>query len=215
MNLFRQINNRTASGRARVQAFTMVEIMIVSAIFLFIVAAVCAVQLFAMRVYTLGATKLSATTGARESMNAIRDQIRSANSAYVGTFTNFVFTQAPNGSLQTGNALQLGYTNTTPPNYIYFYQDPTTNCLYSISNNVLSTRNTLANYVTNYYCFFAEDYRPFNVLTNTQNKYVIHVILQFSQWEFPIGIVVSGGSTNAVNEYDFYSVSARITRRVR
>ena len=66
MKLPTQIKRASRTGEVR--AFTLAEMMVVVAVFSFIIAAICAVQLFALRVYTLGATKLSATMGARQTL---------------------------------------------------------------------------------------------------------------------------------------------------
>jgi type II secretory pathway pseudopilin PulG len=190
--------------------FTLVEMMVSATIFMAIyVGVMVAIQIFGMRVMTLAQTKLSATTGARKTLDAMRDSIRSATFVYVGTYTtNAGFAQAPLNSLQTGNALQVVYTNNIDTTNIY-YQDSTqaTNLMCSVSNGVVTV---LAKYVTNYYCFTAEDYQT-NVLVNYQNNPVIHVVLNFSQWEYPMAYI--GGASNAANAYDYYRLQTRICRR--
>lgn len=192
--------------------FTLVEMMVSATIFMAIyVGVMVAVQVFGMRIMTLAQTKLSATTGARKTLDAMRDSIRSATFVYVGTYnpTNGqTFTQAPINSLQTGNALEVVYTNKFDTTNI-FYQDSTqaTNLICSVSNSVVTV---LAKYVTNYYCFTAEDYQT-NVLVNYQNNPVIHVVMNFSQWEYPMAYV--GGASNAANAYDYYRLQTRICRR--
>ncbi|HEY5043908.1 MAG TPA: hypothetical protein VIK53_18195 [Verrucomicrobiae bacterium] len=211
MKLFSPIKTRIR--RPVVCAFTLVEMMMVVLVFSFMVAAIVAVQIIAMRVYTLGATKLSATTGARETMNTMRDQIRGAKIVYVGTYASGSgFTRPVPGVYQQGNALAIGYTNNTTTNYLVYYLDNTipTNTLFSISNNVAGTLNALALYVTNYYCFYAEDYKG-NVLSNYLNNPVFHIVLQFDQWQYPLGFV----GTNAVNAYNFYNVTTRVMRRAK
>lgn len=211
MKLFSPIKTRIR--RPVVCAFTLVEMMMVVLVFSFMVAAIVAVQIIAMRVYTLGATKLSATTGARETMNTMRDQIRGAKIVYVGTYASGSgFTRPVPGVYQQGNALAIGYTNNTSTNYLVYYLDNTipTNTLFSISNNVAGTLNALALYVTNYYCFYAEDYQG-NVLSNYLNNPVFHIVLQFDQWQYPLGFV----GTNAVNAYNFYKVTTRVMRRAK
>jgi len=219
MKLFQKI--KTSSRYPSVSGFTLVEMMVVIVVFSFMVAAIVAVQIFAMRVYTLGATKLSATTDARQIMNSIRDQVRAAKNVYVGTYntTNGTgFNMIPAGSLQQGNALEVLYTNTASTNegYVIFYLDTstTTNILYSFTNynsDVSPGARTIrARYVTNYYCFYAEDYAG-NILTTYNNNPVFHIVLQFDQWEYPIGFV----GTNALNAYDFYKLSARVMRRAK
>lgn len=190
---------------------TLVEMMLVVAVFIVIVGGIVAVQVFAMRSYTLAATKLSATADARKTLNYIRDQVRSAKRVYVGNFTNGTgFSLIPAGNLQQGNALALATTNAVTTNYLVYYVDLTqpTNILYSISNNLTSTKTVMAMYITNYYAFTAEDYQG-SIQGNYMNNPVFHIELQFDKWEYPIGFV----GTNALNAYDFYKLNARVMRR--
>ncbi len=200
--------------------------LIALTVFGFIVMAMVALEIFGLRIYTLGATKLTATQGGRETLNALRDQIRAAKTVYVGTYnpqaahagmgTNG-FTQAPLGTLQEGNAVEILPLNTvtgvTGTNGLIFYLDSTTsttNMLCSVSNG---TPRILASYVTNTTCFFEEDGYG-NVLQNPQsykNNVVIRVVLQFSQWEYPIAVI--GGKD--FNAYDFYYLTTRITSRAK
>lgn len=206
----RKTHNRTPVRRPLISAFTVTEIMMAIAIFSFVIAGMLSVQLFGLRVYTLAATKAAATTGARETLNSMRDRIRSASVVLVGTYdptSGEGFVQITNGLPQVGNALEIQYTNFPSTNTYIFYKDPSsqTNAVYSLNNG---TVDTLAQYVTNYYCFQAEDYQG-NILTNYQNNPVIRITLQFSQREYPIAF--SGG--NAVNAYDYYQLRTLVSRR--
>ena len=116
---------------------------------------------------------------------------------YVGTYnpTNrHTFAQAPNDRSRRATLWPSIDTNRTSSNYMVYYQDSTqpTNLLCSVSTN--GTVTVLAKYVTNYYCFYAEDYQT-NVLTTYNNNPVIHVILQFDQWEYPIAFIGTGTNT--------------------
>ena len=204
------IRQSTPGRRTLISGFTLTEIMVAMAVFSLVIIAMVSVQLFGMRVYTLAATKLIATTSARETLNAMRDRIRSANIVMVGTYNpanGAGFVQITNGLPQIGNALEIQYTNAVATNSFVFYKDPA-----NPKNNVCSlingSVNVLAKYVTNYYCFQAEDYQG-NVLTNYQNNPVIRVTLQYSQWEYPIAVI--GG--NAINAYDYYQLRTRVSRR--
>lgn len=205
--------NPVATGRKFRQGFTLVEIMTVMAIFVMMVGAMVSLQIFGLRVYTLAATKISATTSGRQVLNDIRDRIRSAQVVYVGTYSNG-FSQIPLGIAQQGNALQIFSTTNTADtnNAIVFYMDPTnsTNVMKMVSSGA---ETVVAKFMTNYLCFQAEDYRQ-NLLTNanafTDNP-VIHVTMQFYQWEYPIGCV--GGT--GVNAYDYYCLNTRISRRTK
>ena len=181
--------------------------MIVSAIFAFLVMGMISVQLFGMRVYTLAATKLTATADARKTMNAMRDSVRSANVILVGSVSNGVFAQIPDGQAQAGSALAIQYTNAFATNYLIFYKDLSSpsNTLCSLTNGV---KTILAKFVTNSVVFDAEDYQG-NVLSNYENNPVIRITLQFYQWEYPIALI----GTNSVNAYNFYQLRTRIARR--
>lgn len=202
--------------RAGRKGFTLAEMMVTMLVFSFVVLAIISLQLFATRTYTLGATMLSATSGGRAIMNDIRDKIRAAKIVMVGTYgtTNgSIFIQAPIGALQRGNALELEFTNAADTNFLIYYQNSAATNICSFSNSVATaytntTKSVVANYVTNYYCFSAENYQG-SIETNYQNNPVIHITLQFYQWQFPIGII--GG--NAVNSYNFYNLNSSIARR--
>ena len=58
--------NHTRPQRRSLYGFTLVEMYCTVAIFLMIVGAMVAVQIFGLRVYTLSATKLTATEGGRK-----------------------------------------------------------------------------------------------------------------------------------------------------
>jgi type II secretory pathway pseudopilin PulG len=204
----------------RKAAFTLVEMMVGTGIFLGIfIGVMVGLQIFGLRVYTLAATKLSATADARQALNALRNQIRSAMLVYVGAYsTTGGFSRIANGLPQTGNALELYFgTNdmtlntisVLSTNPVIYYQNSSsaTNALFSVSNNVVSL---LANYVTNYDVFTTEDYQT-NVLTVYDNNPVIRVTLQFYQWEYPLGVV----GTNGVNAYNFYRLQTRISPRCK
>jgi type II secretory pathway pseudopilin PulG len=198
----------------RTAAFTLVEMMIGVGIFLGIfIGVMVGLQIFGLRVYTLSATKLSATADARRTLNTLREQIRSARLVYVGTYTNGAFSRIANGQPQTGNALELYSVGTndmtissTP---VIYYQDSSsaTNALYDVNNGVVSL---LADYVTNYDVFTAEDYQA-STLTSYDNNPVIRVTLQFYQWEYPLGFV----GTSGVNAYNFYRLQTRVSPRCK
>ena len=150
-------------------------------------------------------------------MNKIRTGIRGANTALVGIYDPGagVFTQVSNGVPQIGNALQLGFldTNWIVTNFITFYLDNTQPTNQLVCRYPDGTLDVLAKYVTNYYVFEAEDFQG-NDLSNAtayNNNGVIHVTMQFDQWEYPVGFVGS----NAINAYDFYRLTTRVTRRCK
>jgi hypothetical protein len=206
MKLLQDMPARQRRRRKNLLGFTLAEMMVTAAIFFLAYIAMVTVQIFGLRVYTLSSTKLIATNGGRKVMNNIRDPIRSASSVIVGFYTNS-FSAIPSGSLQIGNAIQIypPTNSVVTNNYIIFYQNPASSNLCYVTNNITTV---LADFVTNYLCFQAEDYQG-NILSNYLNNPVIRVELDFNQWEFP---VIGGGFASA---YDCYHLRTRVTRRVK
>jgi len=180
-------------------------------------------QIFALRIYTLAATKTSATAGGRKVLQQMRDQIRGANQVYVGNCSSdgSTFLAITNGNLAQGSALKI-LSSTNPMPYVVYYLDttstaPTNNLMqYTLtltySNNIVIGTNItsamLASYITNLIVFDAEDYTN-HILTNSQNNQVFRITMQFSQWEYPIAVI--GGQS--LNAYDYYQLRTKITRR--
>lgn len=207
----------------RASAFTLVEMMMVVGIFLFIfVGTMVGVQLFGLRICTLEATKLTATQGARIALDHVRDTIREAKTVYVGncssadasSFSMIGVTNAP----QVGNAV-IVYPTTNTANYTVFYLDTNTpgNALteFSVAGSVVTNVQVLTQYVTNLDIFDAETFPgdlQSSIATNyssLDNREIIHMTLQFSQWEYPIAFV--GGHT--FNAFDYYQLRTKIFRR--
>ena len=211
--------NTTKNCRRSSVGFTLTEVMVTVTIFLaFFVAAMIAIQLLGLRVYTLAATKISATEDSRDVLNKIRDTIRECKVPYIGiytpsgTYSVANFNRIANGSPQIGNALALymADTNGSPLGIpIIYYQDSTTptNLLVMIATN--GTATTELKYMTNYYCFSSEDYTN-GILTTYNNNAVIHLNLQFVQWQFPIAVVTN---TLAFDSYNYYRLESRVSRR--
>jgi hypothetical protein len=202
-----------------------VEVAFVVLIFSAIVMAMVCLQIFALRIYTLAATKLVATTGGREALNQIRDQIRQGKTVFVGNCTNIAtnsFQYILTNSLQQGNALII-YPSTNATSYSVYYLDTSTNSNYKLTQFNVATNaagqyvvnytNVLASYLTNLIVFDMEDWQ-----TNIQkselamnNRLLIRVTMQFSQWEYPLAFV--GGAGTNQNMYDYYQLRTRVFRR--
>ena len=220
MKLFKHIQTRPHWRNVR--GFTLAELVITVGVFLFIFTGVMiAVQIFGLRVNTLAATKLVATAGGRKALNQIRDQIREGKTVYVGNCSRASVTSfqlITNTLPQQGNAL-IVYPTTNGNCYSVFYLDTSTgtNCLiqFNATNGaggwITTYTNTLAKYITNQIIFDARDWQN-NILTNDavlDNRLLIEVTMQFSQWEYPVAFVGGVG----LNAYDFYQLRTRVFRR--
>lgn len=208
------------AGRRRSAAFTLVEMSVSTGIYLAIfVGVIVAIQLFALRVYTLAATKLTATQSSRKALNQIRDDIRQGKGLLVGHADNYGnFTPVAGTNVAIGNGLII-YSTTNfsgPPFSLYYLQ---TNTLGTISSNNLMwlsvttlTSNTvnLATYITNLDNFSAQDCWGNTVSNFPLNNQVFAIKLQFYQWEYPIAVISTNGGLNA---YDYYQLRTKVCRR--
>lgn len=208
--------------RQKRHAFTLTEVMVAGCIYLTIfVAAMVAIQIFAMRVYTLAATKLTSTQSCRKALNQIRDDIRAGKYIQVGNVsdnTAFSFAAIAGTNGVAGNALQIYQTTNTSagaPYSIYYLQTNTINGM--SSNNLMAyiatTSSTnlykLTTYITNSVIFTAEDYLGNTISNNMRNDQVYTVTLQFYQWEYPIAVI----GTEGFNAYDYYQLRTKVCRR--
>jgi prepilin-type N-terminal cleavage/methylation domain-containing protein len=225
-------NPFTRPSRTTARAFTLVEMLMAVTVFSLLVLATVAVQIYALRVYTLAATKLNATQQARATMNAVRDQVRQARLVYVGNYTNTTgnppadFTPFQDGNLQEGNALMIYPTLATNSFTLVYLQAQNGSgfaasvsdaavpsgansvILLTYTNGYLAVSNDIADFVTNQIVFDAENFMG-SVLATNENNYLIHMTLDFSQYEYPIATL----GTNNFNAYDYYQLNTVMTRR--
>jgi type II secretory pathway pseudopilin PulG len=212
------LKNKNRTFPFSAAGFTLVEMMMVVGIFLFIfVGVMVAVQIFGLRIYTLEATKLVATQGARYAMDQIRNNIRAAKIVYVGNCSSpgtNTFTLLGATNVQSGDAV-IVYPSTNTSYYSVYYLDTSTTTntltLFNVSNAVVTYTNPLAQWITNMNIFDAEncDMSICSNYTSLNNREIIHVCLQFSQWEYPVAFVGS----NAFNAFDYYQLNTRVFRR--
>jgi hypothetical protein len=215
MKLFSNIQSR--SRRANLSAFTLVEMVISVGVYLItFIGAMVAIQIFALRVYTLAATKLSATNYGTKALNQIRADIQQAKTLQVGTLLTVgdptSFTPFSGTNSAQGGALQVFQTTNSVP-YTTYYLDTSTSTnylkAYMVNSNSVASTTTLAAYITNTIVFDAEDFQGNIVTNNPANNQVYRMVLQFYQWEYPIGFVGGKG----YNAYDYYQLRTRVCRR--
>jgi type II secretory pathway pseudopilin PulG len=227
MKLLSNISSTRRQG-AR-SAFTLLEMMFSVGIYtILLIGVLIAIQVFALRVYTLAATKLTATQGARQALNQIRDDIRQGKYVQVGNTDNSgTFTPYAGTNLAVGNAIQIysttnndtnWFTSPYPAPYDIFYLQ-TNNPGGVSSNNLIwvsvSTNNTtftrkLCTYITNMDVFATMNCWG-NIASNEiDDNWVYTVKFQFYQWEYPIAVISSNSAPNA---YDYYQLRTRVCRR--
>jgi Tfp pilus assembly protein PilW len=200
---------RPASARRR-RAMTLAEMLVTMGIFSLVVIGMVYVQMFIMKYDEMTCSQIGASEMSRMSFNDLVSDIRSSWTWAVGTGNQTSFTPAPNSSPQEGNALQLSTTQNTNNFVRYFF---TTNATAAVTNfslcrmtNGMSSCTVIAQNLTNNFytnMFVAEDYLG-NMLTTYRYKYVIHVTLEFCQYQYPLTKVGPG------YYYDDYKMEFRV-----
>ena len=202
-----QSKNKSGKCTSGNQALTLVELMVTSAIFCVAMTACLYVHLFGLREDELVESKLGASDQARKGFNKITGDIRAAKVWQVGNYSGSTFTAIGYGTNQQGNALQLSFTNNFNSNIQYFFTTTVAgdNQLWRIHTGD-SASTVIASNLTGTLNFTAEN-QTGTVQTDLKWRYVIHFILQFQQYQYPLTTV----GTNSL--YDFYKMEFRVTPR--
>jgi Tfp pilus assembly protein PilW len=198
-----------ASAQRR-RAMTLAEMLVTMGIFSLVVIGLVYVQMFIMKYNEVTASEIGASEMSRMSFDDLVRDIRTSWTWSVGTGNQTNFTPVPNSSPQEGNALQLSATQNTNNFVRYFFvTNPTpavTNFALCRMTNGMSSCTVIAQNLTNNFytnMFVAEDYLG-NLLTTYRYKYVIHVTLEFCQYQYPLTIVGPGYF------YDDYKMEFRV-----
>ena len=186
------------------RGFTIPEILTAMSIFTVLIGATVSMQVFGLRMYRISEAKLSSTGNARNALNRVRDEVRSASLLYVGNANGTSFTGSSNTAPCVGNALKICATGNTN-NYVYYYLDATNSCLMrKVSGK--PQLEVISRYVTNSVVFQAEDFQG-NIINNNSNNRIIRMDLHFYKVEYP---TTTGGSANVC---EAYRLQTRIARR--
>lgn len=189
-----------ASARG-VRAMTLTEMLVTVAIFSVAIMGILQLHLFGLRQNELVESKLGASDQARMSFGRMLQEIRSAKVWDIGDGSVNSFTAVPNGTAQQGTALEI-YTTTDTNNYIRYYFDTNAKELRR-SQYGLDGYSVVADHLTNSMFFRAEDHQG-NIKTDLSYKYVIRIVLQFYQYQFPQTQIGPGYL------YDYYKLEFKV-----
>ena len=214
-----KINSLPSRADRGTQAMSLAEMMTSMAVFTLIFGALLSATMFGMRQDELTNSKLGANDQTRVSFNLILDEIRSSKNIQIGsgTYSNFVALGA--GQAQQGPSLQI-IPSTNVNLFIYYWFDTNAGVLWrALSSNSIVTTNIVAQYLTsttnqwmtNAMVFRAMDYTGTTNLTmdptNYNFNYVVNILLQFYQYQYPQTMV---GSNYL---YNYYQLTYSATRR--
>ncbi|HWD92043.1 MAG TPA: hypothetical protein VG938_06810 [Verrucomicrobiae bacterium] len=193
----------TITKRAlRLRAMTLVEIMVTTAIFGLVFVALLYANMFGMLQDQLANSKLGASDQSRRAFDKLTGDIRSAKIWMIGNGGESSFTPVDNGDSQVGNAIQISSTTDTNAYTRYYFDTNNAELCRKVSG--VTGHTLVAQYLTNNMYFQAEDYLG-NVKTDLSYKYVIHVVMDFCQYQYPLTKVGPG------YYYDFYKMEFKIT----
>ena len=189
---------------------TLIEAMFAGAIMVIVIMALMTAHLMGLRENQLVQSKCGASDSSRRTLQQLPVDIRSAKMWNIGSISGSNFVALTNGAVQ-GTALQLCQT-TNGSQYTVYYFD-----LSDVANSdgkLMKTSITnwspvvVASNLINTLYFTAENYNGStqNVSLNSKSyKNVIHVNLQFCQFQYPQTAVGTNGL------YDYYKVEFRVT----
>lgn len=184
-------------------AFTLAEIQISMAIIMLVIGGVISSHVFGLKLNEATRAKLSASDAARNTLNRLVGDIRSAKTIQVGSGSFSAFSPVSDGSSQQGSALRL-YPSTNTNSFVVYYLDSDSKL--KKASTTATTPITVAEYLTNTVVFTSENHNG-TILTDNQNNRVIGVALQFYQIRYPITTIGSNGY------FDYYQVRTKVTRR--
>jgi type II secretory pathway pseudopilin PulG len=186
-------------------ALTLVELMISMSIFGMVILGFIMLQLFGMKQNQLVESKLGANDQARQLLEKMGLEIRSAKRLEVGNISGASFVEVPDGQPQRGTGIRIyplsGDANTNT--YVQYYFNTNTRNLLRLSSGGGGAK-LIADKLTNNMAFQAEDYAGTVQTQGThQWKNCIRVILEFAEYQYPLTKVGPGYL------YDYYKVEFR------
>jgi type II secretory pathway pseudopilin PulG len=201
------------------RAFTLVEVMISSVCIIILIGSVIMCNLFGLAMATRQQIWLGASDDAAKAIGTLIVDIRSANTLYVGTYTNSAWAQTALTNQQSGNALLI-YTATNStyaagPWTLYYY-DPTSNNLvrtnfYGAGSNgdyKLVSANPITNDNTHRIFTELDTSGTGTPISNYTTLAPISVYLSFTELQNP-QIEIENGSL-----VDLYQVTTTVTPRL-
>lgn len=194
-----------SSGRFGLRAMTLPEVMLTMAIFTLCLAAFLTLHIFSIRMNHITAVKLGASDQARNVVSKLMTDIRHSGDVKVGQGTATTFVEPGTNQLLRGNAVMI-YPNKTNTNvWIRYYWDASDLTVKRVTHDD-PIPEILVQEITNQYVFSVENYTG-QILTNSNDKRVVGVTLQYSKLVFP------NASIGGDSLFDFYRIHTRIARR--
>jgi hypothetical protein len=207
-----KITPASSKSARREQAMTLTELMTATSIFLLMIAGLVVTNMFAMQQDELVNSKLGANDQSRLGFDLLLGEIRGCKYVQVGSGTSNSFTSVTNGATEQGNALLITpSTNSSTWIEYYFNTNSTNGELDRISSYATNSPTVICTGLTNTFLFQITDYTGTNLLTtsptNYTRNYVVSVLFQFYQYQYPLTFV------GPKEFYNYYKIAFKASRR--
>lgn len=209
----RLLNLQNKTARAR-RAFTLVEALITSATLVIVLGSVVMCNLYGLSMAVRQQIWLGASDDAAGAIGTLMEDIRSATSLEVGSYSNSVFTQTASTGQQSGNALMIFTNSSTLPWTLYYYDSTSNNLVRSNyygpsvnGDSKLVSANPITNDVT-HPIFTEVDYTG-TALSNATPLTAVTIYLSFTKLQDPDIVIESGSSV------DLYQIITTVSPRLR
>lgn len=186
-------------------ALTLPEVMVTMAILGVAMAGFLMLHLFSIKMCHITSVKLGASDQARDVISKLIHDIRECGDVKVGTGGLDWFTEPGANQLMQGNALMIYPIKTNTNVWIRYFWDSADKKIKRVSSDD-PTPKTLVEGITNQYVFTLESYDG-QILTNSNNKRVVGVTLQFYKLVLPSATIGKPGL------FDYYQVRTKVARR--
>jgi type II secretory pathway component PulJ len=196
-----------------VAGHTLIEMMFAMGVLVMVVMALLAAHLMGMREQQWVESKSGASDTSRRLLNQLPVDIRSSKMWFVGAMAGTNFSIITNSS--QGTALRLFETTNGSSAITYYYDLANSGSSdghlvrFTSSNSTpVIVASNLVNWLGNGYTFNVEDYNgspATNDADSKSYKCIIHVMLQFCQFQYPLTAVGTNGL------YDYYKIEFKVT----
>lgn len=170
----------SVGDRRTQQGFSMTDVMVATAIFIFVIGGVLTAHYFGISMYQFMREKLGAGDATRKAFNRLNSEIRTAVSFKLGTGTASTFTELGINTAQQANAIQL-YPTSSSNTFIRYYRDSTDKSLKRVTESGL-TPAIIAEAVNNTLVFTCENFAG-TILTNRTAACLVGINIQY--YELP------------------------------
>lgn len=214
MKTFQAPKSATSARKSPSQwALSLVELMVTMVIFTLVILALVYVNIFGMKFDSVVGSQLGASDQSRMALGKLLTEIRKSNRYNIGYLVGTNFTGDAAGTPQQGNTIKLYWTQNGDTNHYAQYSLDTGSSELRRTETGAPGYDVTAQYLTNTTSFgansniFVSEDVSGAVQTTVNSKWMVHVTLQFYQYQYPKTLVGPG------QYYDYYKMEFKAAPR--